>query len=377
MVEDSEPDAILVLEELRRAGYAPDFERVTTARAFLKALDSREWDFIIADYSLPGFGGMPALSLLRERGLDLPFIIVSGTIGEDQAVAAMKSGAHDYLLKGKLARLAPAIERELGDARVRRERQEAEQELRTSREQLRALAAHLLSVREEERKLIAREIHDQLGQSLTGFKMDLAWIRHRLQPNSEGFARRPLLDKINEMGALIDGSADLIRKLCTELRPGILDDLGLIPAVEWQAREFQKRTGIECALKLDVMELNLDPERSTALFRIFQEILTNVARHAGAGRVEAHLRRTGDEVILEVLDNGKGIEPSKLSGEKSLGLLGMRERALLFGGQVFIQGRKGGGTTVTVTIPLLQPPAALKTRKPAGRRPALQPGNAQ
>ncbi|HXD00090.1 MAG TPA: ATP-binding protein [Verrucomicrobiae bacterium] len=373
MVEDSEPDAVLVLEELRRAGYTPDFERVTTARAFLKALDSRKWDFIIADYSLPGFGGMPALSLLRERGLDLPFIIVSGTIGEDQAVAAMKSGAHDYLLKGKLARLAPAVERELRDARVRRERQEAEQDLRTSREQLRALAAHLLSVREEERKLIAREIHDELGQSLTGFKMDLAWIRHRLQPGDGEIDRQPLLDKINEMGTLIDGSANLIRKLCTELRPGILDDLGLVPAVEWQAREFQKRTGIECALKLEVAELNLDPERSTALFRIFQEILTNVARHAAADRVTADLRRTGDELILEVRDNGKGIEPARLSGEKSLGLLGMRERALLFGGQVFIEGKKGRGTTVTVTIPMLPSPAAPKTTKSAGPRSPRQP----
>jgi signal transduction histidine kinase len=373
MVEDSEPDAVLVLEELRRAGYTPDFERVTTARAFLKALDSRKWDFIIADYSLPGFGGMPALSLLRERGLDLPFIIVSGTIGEDQAVAAMKSGAHDYLLKGKLARLAPAVERELRDARVRRERQEAEQDLRTSREQLRALAAHLLSVREEERKLIAREIHDELGQSLTGFKMDLAWIRHRLQPGDGEIDRQPLLDKINEMGTLIDGSANLIRKLCTELRPGILDDLGLVPAVEWQAREFQKRTGIECALKLEVVELNLDPERSTALFRIFQEILTNVARHADADRVTADLRRTGNELILEVRDNGKGIEPARLSGEKSLGLLGMRERALLFGGQVFIEGKKGRGTTVTVTIPMLPSPAAPKTTKSAGPRSPRQP----
>jgi signal transduction histidine kinase len=270
MVEDSENDAVLVLERLRRGGYHPDFERVTSARAFLKALDSRKWDLIIADYSLPGFGGMPALGLLRERGLDLPFIIVSGTIGEDQAVAAMKSGAHDYLLKDKLARLAPAVERELRDAQVRHERHAAENELRNSREQLRALAAHLQSIREEERKLIAREIHDELGQTLTGFKMDLAWIRNRLQPGGPEASRQSLLGKISEMGALLDGAADLIRKLCTELRPGILDDLGLTPAMEWQAREFQKRTGIECALKLEVADLKLDPERSTALFRIFQ-----------------------------------------------------------------------------------------------------------
>ena len=377
MVEDSEMDAFLVLEELRRAGYDPEVERVTTARDFLKALESGKWDLIIADYCVPGFGGMPALSLLRERGVDLPFIIVSGTIGEDQAVAAMKSGAHDYLLKDKLARLAPAVERELRDAQVRRERHQAERELRTSREQLRALAAHLQSVREEDRKLIAREIHDELGQTLTGFKMDLAWIRHRLQPESAEISPQPLLDKISEMGALIDGAADLIRKLCTELRPGILDDLGLIPAVEWQAREFQKRTGIECALKLEVANLNFEPQRSTALFRIFQEILTNVARHAGADRVDVHLKRTDGEVILEVRDNGKGLEPAKLSGEESLGLLGMKERALLFGGKVSFVGKKGAGTTVTVNIPLTEPAAAPKTRRTATQRAAAQPKEAR
>jgi signal transduction histidine kinase len=377
MVEDSEQDALLVLEALRRGGYAPDPERVSNSRAFLKALDGRKWDLIIADYSVPGFGGMPALSLMRDRGIDLPFIIVSGTIGEDQAVAAMKSGAHDYLLKGNLLRLAPAVERELRDAGVRRERQRAEQELRDSRAQLRALAAHLQSVREEERKLIAREIHDQLGQSLTGFKMDLAWIRRRLQPDTGEVERQPLLDKIGEMGALMDGAADLVRKICTELRPQILDDLGLLPAVEWQAREFQKRTGIACALNLEVDALAMDPERCTALFRIFQEILTNVARHSGAGRVEVLLCRTNEDVFLEVRDNGRGIATRDLAGDKALGILGMRERALPFGGEVAITGAKGEGTTVTVKIPLVQPQAAAGTRKSAGPRPALQPKEAK
>jgi signal transduction histidine kinase len=372
ILEDSEPDAVLVLEALRHAGYKPDFERVSSARSFLKALDSNKWDLIIADYSLPGFSGMEALSLLHGRGIDLPFIIVSGTIGEDQAVAAMKSGAHDYLLKGKLARLAPAVERELKEAGVRHERQRAEQELRESRRQLRALAAHLQSVREEERKLIAREIHDALGQSLTGFKMDLAWIRHRLQPEGGEVIRQPLLDKIAELGASIDAAADSVRKLCTELRPRILDDLGLLAAVEWQAREFQKRTGITCTLNLEVDALNMDTERCTALFRIFQEILTNTARHAQASRVEALLCRTNDSVFLEVRDNGRGIEPGDLEGDKALGILGMRERVLMFGGEVTIEGSKGEGTTVTVAIPLLEPHPAPKTRKGASRRSTLQ-----
>jgi signal transduction histidine kinase len=370
IVEDCEYDAELVVDELRRSGYEVVHERVDTAPSFLHALDTSGWDLIIADYSIPGFGAVAALSLKNERNLDLPFIIVSGTIGEDQAVAAMKAGAHDYLLKGRLARLGPAVERELRDARTRRERSQAEQELRDSRAQLRALAAHLQSVREEERKLIAREIHDELGQSLTGFKMDLAWMRNRLQPGNPQVSRQPLLDKIAEMGGIIDGAADLIRKICTELRPGILDDLGVLPAMEWQAREFQKRTRIECALKLDVPELDLEPERSTALFRIFQEILTNVARHAAATRVSARLHRMDSTLVLEVTDNGRGISESRLAGEESLGIIGMKERALLFGGEVTLRAAAGKGTTVTVRIPL--PPATAPVIRKSTRRSAAK-----
>ena len=472
-VEDSEDDVVLILRELRRGGCDPDFQRVDTDAAFTAALRGQKWDFIIADYSMPRFNALEALSLLQQSGLDLPFIIVSGAIGEDVAVAAMKSGAHDYLLKSNLARLLPAIERELRDANVRRERQQArdaalrwasivvasddaiigrtldgvitswnpgaerlfgytteemrgrsiavlvpservdeeqgvvarlkqgrrvdpfetvrirkdgkridvsltissildangrivgsskiarditeqkraEEALRASREQLRALAAHLQSVREEERKLIAREIHDELGQSLTGFKMDLAWIRNRLQSYESDAARPALLEKIGVMGGLIDDTANLIRKICTELRPGILDDLGLPAAIEWQAREFQGRTGIACAVALDAENLSLDPERSTAVFRIFQEVLTNVARHARATRVEVWMGRIEDQTVMEVSDNGRGIEEVELAGLKSLGLLGMRERASLFGGQISIRGKRGEGTRVIVKIP--------------------------
>jgi len=329
-----------------------------------------KWDLIIADYSMPGFSALDALGLLHKSGIDLPFIIVSGTIGEDTAVAAMKSGAHDYILKDRMARLAPAVERELRDALIRQERRSAEDELRKSREELRALAAHLQSVREEERRVISREIHDQLGQALTGFKMDLAWIRHRLLPDNPEVQRELLLEKIGEIGAGMDSAADLVRKICTELRPGILDDLGLVPALEWQTREFSKRTGIACALRLEVKELELDSERSTALFRIFQEMLTNVARHASASRVEASLRRKGDMLLLEVRDDGKGISTEKVDGRRSLGLLGMRERALLFGGTVGIEGKSGQGTIVNVRIPLPAVARAATPPTPAQKRAA-------
>ncbi len=351
-LEDSEADAILVLRELEGHGYEPEFIRVWAAREFAAALGKRKWDLVIADYSMPSFGAMPALEILQETGVDIPFIIVSGTIGEDLAVEAMRTGAHDYILKDKMARLGPAIDRELREAKIRNERRQAEEELRNSREELRALAAHLQSIREEERANIAREIHDELGQSLTGFKMDLAWVRNRLAAAEGELNRRPLLDKLNEVAGGLDGAADLVRKICTQLRPGILDDLGLLPAVEWQAREFSKRTGVVCRLHLDVEELDLGPERSTALFRIFQEILTNVTRHAQAAGVEVSVRSAGGHAVMEVADNGRGIDSAKLAGRNSLGLLGMRERALLFGGEVKITGEPGKGTTVTVKIPL-------------------------
>ena len=165
--------------------------------------------------------------------------------------------------------------------------------------------------------------------------------------------RQPLPDKIGAMRVtLLDGMASLMRKLCTELRPGVLDDLGLVAAIEWQTREYQNRTGIECKVKLELGDLNVDPERSTALFRILQEILTNVARHAKASRVEVLVKRAEKQLVLEVKDNGRGIKQSEKSGSKSLGLLGLRERAVILGGEVEIEGRAGKGTTVRVKVPL-------------------------
>jgi signal transduction histidine kinase len=354
LAEDSEEDAFLVLAELRSRGYALEYVRVCTEHDFAAELWRRDWSLIIADYSIPGFGAMEALALLEEAGRDIPFIIVSGTIGEDLAVKAMKAGAHDCIQKDKLGRLGPAIDRELREARVRREREQAEEDLRNSREELRALAAHLQGVREEERKNIAREIHDQLGQSLTGFKMDLAWMRHRLSPTAGEINRQPLLEKLAELATAMDASADLVRKLCTELRPGILDDLGLLPAVEWQAREFTRRAGIPCLVRFEVEELDMGPERSTALFRIFQEILTNVSRHAHARKVDVLMSKESRNVVLRVRDDGRGLDDSELEGSQSLGILGMRERALVFKGEVAIQGRRGKGTTVTVKIPLAE-----------------------
>jgi signal transduction histidine kinase len=224
----------------------------------------------------------------------------------------------------------------------------AEQELRASSEQSRKLAARLLSVREEERTRIAREIHDELGQSLTAVKIDLAWLASRLPRRSA-----PILERIRSTLDLADSIIQSVRRISTELRPGILD-LGLAAAVEWQAQEFQTRTGIRCELQLPAQEA-VAPNVSTALFRILQETFTNVARHSGATRVEVVLQKERDRLVLAISDNGRGFDQADPSLAESLGLLGMRERAAMLGGGLSVSSAPGKGTSVIAWIPLRSP----------------------
>ena len=225
------------------------------------------------------------------------------------------------------------------------ERKRAEEDLRRSFEQLRALAAHLQSVREEERTRVAREIHDELGQALTAIKLDLTALLRDLPTDQE-----PPVRHCQSILKLLDGAIQSVRRIATDLRPGVLDDLGLVAAVEWAAEEFQARTGIQCHVSLPDVDIAMDPERATALFRIFQETLTNVARHANATQVIVRLVQNSD-LSLEVRDDGKGIAEKQLSAGQSLGILGMRERALLLGGELTISGGPGKGTIVKVRIP--------------------------
>jgi PAS domain S-box-containing protein len=226
------------------------------------------------------------------------------------------------------------------------DRKRAEKELYRSFEQLRALTARLQRVREEERAKVAREIHDELGQALTAIKVDLASLIYELSPKQEQQSRRE-----ESIMTLIDETIQSVRRISTELRPGILDDLGLVAAIEWAAEEFEARTGTKCRLELPHDDIVIDQERATALFRIFQETLTNVARHANASQVDVRLAGARGSLILEIHDNGKGIGAEQLSAGSSLGILGMRERALLLGGEFAISGARGQGTTVSVRIP--------------------------
>ena len=227
------------------------------------------------------------------------------------------------------------------------ERKRSEEQFRASSEQLRALAARLQSAREDERTYVAREIHDELGQTCTALKMDLVLLVQQLPKN-----RRRAHERAQSMVKLIDDMIHTLRRIASELRPGTLDDLGLLAAIEWQAQEFESRSGVKCHLALPQAEIALDSDRSTAIFRIFQETLTNVARHANATRVNVRLVGDAENLTLEVTDNGKGIDETRASAHNSLGLLGMRERALLLGGEFNVAGVSGQGTTVTLRVPL-------------------------
>lgn len=224
---------------------------------------------------------------------------------------------------------------------------QVEDQLRASREQLRELSRYLESVREEERTRMAREIHDELGQTLTALKIDLSWLARRLPPEQE-----VLLEKTESMYELVDGAIQTVKRISTELRPGALDDLGLADAIEWQTEEFGKRTDIKSKFGASPEGLVLDRDRSTAVFRICQEALTNIIRHAKATRVSVSLRKGPGRVSLKISDNGTGIEESQILDPRAFGLIGMRERARFWGGEVKISGAPGKGTLVAVSIPL-------------------------
>ncbi|MCC7081647.1 MAG: response regulator [Burkholderiales bacterium] len=487
IVEDSEDDVLLLVWELKRGGYDLYYEAVDTRIGMEAALRSGPWDIVISDYSMPDFSGLEALATLRAHALDIPFVIVSGNIGEDVAVETMKAGAHDYVMKRNLSRLIPALDRELREADVRRARVRAERELREnearfraiasnipgtvyqfmlrrdgnrsfpyvsgdcsrllgvspevlqaspgvfrelicpldrdgydqalgrsaehltdlnwegriqlpgsdeikwinlrssprvledeallwegviwnitqsklaqieirrSRQQLQELSDHVQKVKEDERARIAREIHDDIGGNLTAIKIDLLWLANRLPTE-----QKSLHEKAVAIERLVDRTMETTQRISRDLRPGILD-LGLIAAIEWQAEEFQRRMAIPCEVTTSDDDVYLDQDLCVAIFRIFQETLTNISKYAEATRVDVSLVVGEDVVVLEVFDNGRGIARDQLSKPGSFGIRGMQERARSLGGDVEIEGLSGAGTRIKVEIPLPTAPDTAST----------------
>jgi signal transduction histidine kinase len=334
--------------------------QVVTAKSgeeALRRLLKQDFAVIVLDARMPGMDGFELARLIRERerSRHTPIIFLTGAYEDTPSMTrGYEAGAVDYIvkplrpeiLKSKIAVFVDLYRKNAALRREVDERTAAEKHLKASQESLRALAAHLHSVREEEWTRIAREFHDQLGQALTGLKMDLGWIASRLPEGTQA-----LRERTQSMSGLIDVTMETVRQIVSRLRSDVLDQLGLAAAIAWQAEEFQRRSGIRCSVSLPQATVQLDRSRATAVFRIFQELLTNVARHANATRVDVALRSEPGRLLLAVEDNGRGIDAEVARSPKSLGLMGVRERVLPFGGRVDVAGVPGKGTVVKVTLP--------------------------
>jgi signal transduction histidine kinase len=341
-LEDSELDHELMRVHLARGGLRVQVRRIDSEAAFLSALD-RDWDAILSDYNLPGFSGLVALDLLKASGRDVPFILVSGEIGEDTAVEAMRNGASDYLLKNNLSRLVPALLHAVEATDTKRARDRADRELDASKQRLRELAQHLQNSIEQERAAIAREIHDDVGGSLTALKFDLAWIARHADSAA-------VLARVNSALETVTLAIDSSKRIMHNLRPAILEQ-GLVAALHWLATRFEKRTGIECLIRLPADAPELPAGVPLVAYRTAQEALTNISKHAQASRVQLDLSLAGGVLSLEISDNGRGLSADDLAKARSFGIRGLHERAGTVGGWVELSSG-AGGTTMILSVPL-------------------------
>jgi len=347
----------MALRELLQ-GPGRDVIVAESAEDALRHVLGQDFAVILLDVRMPTVDGFETAKLIRERerSRHTPIIFLTGAYEDLHSMfRGYEAGAVDYIvkplipevLKSKISIFIELYNKNAVLIQEIEERKRAEDQLRRSEENLRALAAHLLFVREEESARISRDIHDELGQALTGLKMELTWVASRFPRDQKALA-----GKAKSVLGLIDDIIQTVRRIASGLRPAVLDQLGLAAAIEWQATEFRKRTGIRCEISLPSDLPVVDQERSIAAFRIFQELLTNAVRHANATRIEVEMRIESDLLVLSVNDNGKGIEEASMRNPKSLGLLGMRERILPFGGRIEIAGTSNKGTKAKVFIPL-------------------------
>jgi signal transduction histidine kinase len=476
LVESSSADAQHTLNKLSQAGYLLEHRRVDSAKGMKAALTKEQFDVVLCSYDPPGFGGLPALELLHDSNVDIPFLFLSHDLREETILYTMQHGADDYIFKGSLNRLSPAIEHNLREARIRQEHRTAQlelqenqtrlqafiadlpgmayqmllsdkgaisfpyvsegchallgitpqdlvhvasllealihpddlasyqQSLRTSakklsfwnwegriltmpdnetkwinvrcsprknpqgilwegiifnitqsklaeleikhsKAQLRELSSHIQDVREQERIAIAREVHDDMGSTLTAIKLDIAWLGGRL-------ADKPVLaEKAKSIESLVDRCTAAAGNISRSLRPSVLDTFGIVAAIEMEAEEFEQRTGITCVFEHDNEFAEISPEISIALFRIFQETLANITKHAQASEVAVRMQDRKGRIQLSVKDNGRGLSETDRAKPRSFGLRGIRERVEYLGGKVSIESQAGQGTQIAVFIP--------------------------
>jgi signal transduction histidine kinase len=352
----------------REAGY--DVIEAVNAVEAIERVDQQSLDVALLDIRLGSRTGLDVARHIRERQPNVRTILITGEPTFGTANEAIRLRIFDYLVKpidrtqllavvGN-AVVAKAREKEYSLLLQERERshEELERQVRTRTAELkqttadlRALAAQNLVVREEERKGLARELHDVFGQNLTALHIDLDWMDRHLR-DTQPIAIERVRDKIAAMLPLVEHLTEMTQAICSSLRPGMLDDLGLLAAIEWQVEDCGKRTGLACTVLLPPHDVTMDRDCELAFFRIMQEALTNVVRHAQATHVEVRFGMVGSDWELEIKDNGQGFSLKSCSGSKALGLLSMRERAAAFAGTMDVQSESGKGTTVRVRMPM-------------------------
>ncbi|GAB4402024.1 MAG: hypothetical protein OHK0048_19490 [Rhodoferax sp.] len=348
-LEDCEADHALVARVLSKSTYAATLSRVETLDAFGQALTQQNFDLVLADYRLPGFTALQAWDRMRELEVRLPFVLLSGAIGESAAVAAIQAGISDYLPKEDLSKLPHVIERALATHQLLLAKERADRELAQSERQLAQFAEHLQNTIEQERAAIAREIHDDIGGSLAAIRFDLSWIARHTQDE----AVRAHVQSATEM---LQHAVGASQRIMRNLRPAILDQ-GLGAALNWLASEFAKRTHIEVQVHTPSHTLTLPKAVQLTAYRTAQEALTNVGKYAQATRVRLDLSDGEGVLTLEVSDNGCGLSPEQLTKPQSFGLRGLRERARSVGGWLDISAQPGRGTSIILSIPLNTPDA--------------------
>ena len=347
ILDDSPSDAELMDHELRRAGLDPVWTRVDTEAAFVAALDDLP-DVILADYSLPGFDAFRALHLLRERQVEIPCLVVTGTIGDELAAELIKQGACDYLLKDRLGRLGGAVQGALEQRLLRMEKRRAEESLRERSEQLRALASELTLAEHRERRRVAGILHDDLQQYLVGAKMRVA----SFQRGTEEELRRTAV----EVEELINQSIEVTRSLTRELSPPVLYEGGLVPALEWLGRWMQEKHGLKVDLTTEESVTAETEDVRVLLFQTVRELLFNVVKHAQVTTVSVHVSRLDGQIQIVVSDNGVGFDPAQLrhagSSWSGFGLFSIRERLDLLGGRMEVESAPGKGSRFRLVAPL-------------------------
>lgn len=359
LVEDSERDAELIIRELKKVELKFVSHRVQTRSDLSRQISEFMPEIILTDYLLPNFDGAQALALAQERCPDVPVIVISGAVGEETAVELLNNGATDFILKDRLERLAPAVHRALQKVAERNARRQAETIRKQYSGKLQALSRRLVEVQETERRNLARELHDEIGQSLTVVQLNLQGL---LQ--ARGITA--LKPRVEESLQVVERMLEQVQDISLNLRPSILDDLGLESALRWYTERQATLVGLQAELHLDVLKQRLDPVIETECFRVAQEALTNVVRHARANKVTLELRQQDHLLHLRVRDDGVGFAVSTLREKAirgaSLGLLSMAERTALTGGGLEFTSTPRKGTEVHAWFPLNRQTQASKSK---------------